>query len=96
MAPAFFAVARLISGPPWNLGTSFALSEAVEKLAEELSAELDKANHPKGWDAKPLALIPVPGKVAGLPGGNRTSVECISVGLDVSQRRCHLVIYIYT
>jgi hypothetical protein len=42
--------------------------------------KLEKANHPKGWDAKPLALIQEEGKVAGLPGEGSTPHGCISLG----------------
>jgi hypothetical protein len=56
------------------------------------SRKLEKANHLKRWDAKPLALLQGEGKAAGLPGENPSSqdamtrrwaallVECISVG----------------
>jgi hypothetical protein len=35
---------------------------------------LIRANHPKGWDAKPLAYVPrARDRVAGLPGEHSTS-----------------------
>jgi hypothetical protein len=38
------------------------------------SERLIKANHPKGWDAKPLAYVPrARDRVAGLPGEHSTS-----------------------
>ena len=38
------------------------------------SERLTKANHPKGWDAKPLAYVPrARDRVAGLPGEHSTS-----------------------
>jgi len=63
-----------------RVGICFALYSAVVKTAGEQSVKLEKANHLKGWDAKPLALNRGDGKAAGLPGGNSTSVECVSVG----------------
>jgi hypothetical protein len=40
------------------------------------TTDLKKANHPKGWDAKPLTYVPQPrNRVAGLPGGHSSSSE---------------------
>ena len=47
---------KLISTFTIKIGICFALFSAVGKSAQEESARLEKANHLKGWDAKPLAL----------------------------------------
>ena len=53
-----------------------------------------RANHPKGWDAKPLAYVQrALDMAAGLPGEHSTSIGlCMSRGLsELLSRRCWMV-----
>jgi hypothetical protein len=56
----------------------------VEKSTEEQSVKLEKANHLKGWDAKPLASFRENGKAAGLPGENPSSQKASVFALTSS------------
>ena len=44
-----------LDGEDGRILASILLYRRCCKVCHRVSAELEKANHPKGWDAKPLA-----------------------------------------